>query len=436
MKTMTTSEKIYHELSDVIPGGVNSPARAWRGLQDCPLVAQSGKGAEITDAEGNVYIDYCMSWGALIHGHCAIFVQEAAIHSIYQGSSFGMTTEIEGKLAKKVCASVSSVEQVRFVNSGTEATMSAARLARAFTGKKYLIKFTGHYHGHADFFLVQAGSGVAGLTPTSSSAGVPEEVVEHTICLPFNDLGAVETFFKEDSRARDLAAVILEPVACNMGVVPTARELMRLVRQETEKVGALLIFDEVITGFRCSPQGAQSIYEEIPDLTCFGKIVGGGFPAAAFGGRKEVMQWLAPQGPVYQAGTLSGNPVAMAAGMAALEPLQDDGFYRALEEKTRIITDPVKEYICEKGLNCHLNQVGSLFTLFLGKRSIQNFQDVQQCDQELFKNLFHFMMKKGILMSPSQFEANFISMAHSKEQLEKTRDGILEFLSLLPQFVI
>jgi glutamate-1-semialdehyde 2,1-aminomutase len=338
-----------------------------------------------------------------------------------------MSTEIEWQLAQRVSQLVPSIEQVRFVSSGTEATMSAARLARGFTQRPLLVKFTGNYHGHADFFLVQAGSGVAGLTPTSSSDGIPQELVQDTVCLPYNDVAALHAFFASE-QARHVAAVIVEPIACNMGVVPASAAFMRALREETQKAGALLIFDEVITGFRCSPRGAQELYSEQPDLTCYGKIIGGGFPAAAFGGSREIMQCLAPEGTVYQAGTLSGNPVAMACGAAALDGIMQSGFYEDLERKTRVITDAVVEVIADLGLKACVKQVGSLFTLFFGQTDVQCFKDVQSCDLAAFRSFFHHMMQQGILVSPSQFEACFVSAAHSQEELERTRDAITAFL--------
>ncbi|MCB1135700.1 MAG: glutamate-1-semialdehyde 2,1-aminomutase [Chlamydiia bacterium] len=427
MKAKPKCQEIYKKLCDVTPGGANSPMRAWRAVSDFPLIAESARGALLRDADGEEYIDFCCSWGALLLGHSEPDVVAAAQAAVAQGSSFGMSTAIEEKLARTIVDRIPSVEQVRFVSSGTEATMTAARLARGYTGKRYIVKFTGHYHGHADFFLVQAGSGVAGLSATSSSAGIPEGVVQHTVCLPFNDYAALERFFDEDPKAQDLAAVILEPVAANMGLVPATPEFMRLLRERTQDLGALLIFDEVVTGFRLSATGAQGIYSEQPDLTCYGKIIGGGFPAAAFGGSREIMETLAPNGSVYQAGTLSGNPVAMAAGYSVLSRLTDS-LYEELERKASIITKPVQAEIEDLGLNACVQQIGSAFTLFLGQRSVHNFDDAKACDLQLFREFFGQMREQGVLLVPSQFETNFVSAAHTEAQLEETRDAILSFL--------
>lgn len=427
MATITKNEEIFSELATVIPGGVNSPARAWKGLSDYPLVAERGQGACVWDVDGAEYIDYCQSWGALLRGHAHPDICRAATETLQKGSSFGMATALEGELAARICQLVPSIEKIRFVSSGTEATMSAARLARGFTGRPLILKFTGHYHGHADFFLVQAGSGVAGLTPTSSSAGIPAEVVQHTICLPFNDIQACRKFFEE--RGAEVAAVILEPIAANMGVVPPVKGFLRELRALTHQHGSLLIFDEVITGFRVGADGAQGLYGIQPDLSCFGKIVGGGFPAAAFGGRAEIMDHLAPLGTVYQAGTLSGNPVAMAAGLANLALVDQAGFYEGLEAKTNVITEAVTRVIEERNLRACMQQVGSLFTLFFGVTQVQSFEDTQALDADCFRAYFHHMLSRGILVSPSAFEACFVSAAHTTEHVEKTRDAIIDFLS-------
>lgn len=418
------SEAIYRASCEVIPQGVNSPVRAFPGLNQTPLVVESGSGETIVDVDGNRYIDFCCSWGALIHGHAHARVVEAVQKRVAASSSFGITTAIEAKLAQKIVKHVPSVEKVRFVSSGTEATMSAARLARGFTKRDLLIKFVGHYHGHADSFLVQAGSGMATL---SASAGVPHDFIKHTLCLPFNDFEACERAFRE--YGEQIAAIIVEPIAANMGVVSPKEGFLQLLRDETQKVGALLIFDEVITGFRVALGGAQGLYGIKPDLTCFGKIVGCGFPAAAFGGRAEIMDYLAPTGPVYQAGTLSGNPVAMEAGLQALMLCEAPGFYQKLEERTNIVTESIRELIEEKKLNACLHQVGSLFTLFLGKRVIENMDDVKGCDFEAFTRFFQTLFQHGVYVSPSQYEANFVSSVHTPESLVLTRDLILEWLS-------
>lgn len=420
------SEQTFLKLCEVIPGGVNSPVRAGKKTGQSPMVAEHASGDMLYDIDGHGYIDYCGSWGALIHGHAHPVIIDAAAKRMAKGSSFGITTGIEEKLARKVTESIGSVEKIRFVSSGTEATMSAARLARGFTGRKRLVKFAGHYHGHADFFLVQAGSGVAGLTPTSSSEGIPEEVVKYTSCLPFNDSAAFEQYMQK--YGSEVAAVILEPIAGNIGVVPSKLEFLMLIREITQKYGALLIFDEVITGFRVGFHGAQGLYNIQPDLTTFGKIIGGGFPAAAFGGRKEIMDYLAPLGPVYQAGTLSGNPVAMEAGLQAITLCEQEGFYKELERKAKIITEPVKQLIKEKNLQACLQECGSMFTLFFGKQEVNHLEDALQVDQEVYGEFFRFLFVNGVYIPPLQLESWFVSNQHREEHLCKTRDLILSFL--------
>lgn len=428
MHKRNLSEEIYSRLCEVIPGGVNSPVRACKGMGQTPLVAESGSKDLVYDADGNSYIDYCCSWGALIHGHAHPQIVESAQKQIAKGSSFGITTAIEENLARKIINNMDSVEKIRFVSSGTEATMSAVRLARGFTGRDYVMKFIGNFHGHADFFLVQAGSGLTGLSPTSSSAGIPAEIVKHMLCVPYNDIEACHRIFQDPYYQKRLAAVILEPIAGNMGVVPAKPEFIQILRQETEKIGSLLIFDEVITGYRVGHKGAQEIYGVKPDLTTFGKIIGGGFPAAAFGGRREIMDLLAPLGTVYQAGTLSGNPVAMAAGLQALNLLEEPGFYKELERKTKIITEPVKRALQQKNCEACLQECGSMFTIFFGKKSVMNMEDVKGLDQETFAKFFRYMFKHGVYIPPLQAEAWFVSMAHSEDNLKKTRDLILQFL--------
>ncbi len=428
LQQSSISEKVYEQLCEVIPGGVNSPVRSFKGLGMPPMVVESGSRDEIVDVDGNTYIDYCGSWGALIHGHCHPQIIEAVKTRISHGTTFGITTAIEEKMARKVTQLMPSIQKVRFVSSGTEATMTAIRLARGYTGKTKVIKFTGNYHGHADFLLVRAGSGVIGISPTSSSAGIPDAILQHTLCLPFNAIEETYEVLNHSHYRHDIAAVIVEPVAANMGVVPAKREFLQMLREETVKNDALLIFDEVITGFRLGLQGAQGYYDITPDLTCLGKIIGGGFPAAAFGGRREIMDLLAPLGPVYQAGTLSGNPVAMEAGWQALQLLEQPGFYRELERKTQIITMPVQEEIRRRDLNMSLQQIGSLFTLFFGLRNVENMEQAEKLDLDLFARYFRFMYDKGIYLSPSQYEACFVSAVHTDAHLEKTRDAILSFI--------
>ncbi len=421
------SERIYRRSCGVIPGGVNSPVRSFPGLNQTPLVAASAHGDTVVDVDGNAFIDYCGSWGALIHGHAHPKIIEAASARLKLGSSFGLTTPIEAQLAELAVEHLPGIEKIRFVSSGTEATMTAIRVARGFTGRNVIIKFAGNYHGHSDAFLVQAGSGLVGLGATSSSAGVPKECVQHTLCLPYNDIEACIQVFKK--QGKNIAAVILEPIAANMGLVEPSSDFIHMLREETSDCGALLIFDEVITGFRVAMGGAAEYFGVTPDLACYGKIVGGGFPAAAFGGRAEIMDVLAPLGPVYQAGTLSGNPVAMEAGYQSVSLCTEPGFYQTLQEKTNVITQPIRELIEEHDLNFCLYQVGSLFTLFCGAREVHSFEDVKKCNAKTYNQLFLKSFQQGIYLAPSQFEANFVSMAHTTEHLLYTRDCILNALS-------
>lgn len=429
MSSREKSEQIYQRLCRRIPGGVNSPVRACRsvGLTP-PIVASWGKGDLIGDEDGRTFIDYCGSWGALLHGHAPESVVQAASLQFKQGSTFGMTTRFEVELAEKIVKHIPSMEQIRFVSSGTEATMSAARLARAYTDKEYIVKFAGHFHGHADLFLVQAGSGVLDISSTASSKGVPEAVIQQTLVAPFNDEEACRRLFADSRYQNKIAAVILEPIAANMGVIPGTLSFLHFLRRETEKMGALLIFDEVITGFRVGLGGAQGLFGIRPDLTTLGKIMGGGMPAAAFGGRREVMQWLAPLGPVYQSGTLSGNPIAMVAGREAIRLAEEEGFYEMLESKARKIVDPVQHYMEKHHLSACIQRTGSMFTLFLGIRSAANVADVKWADASAFTALFHFLLDRGIYIPPLQQEAWFVSAAHTDEHLEYTAETILQFL--------
>lgn len=389
------------------------------------MVAERGEGAMLYDADGNSFIDCCGSWGALIHGHAHPEVLAAAQKRMMMGTTFGITTEIEEKLARKIIQHIPSIEKIRFVSSGTEATMSAARLARGFTRREIIVKFTGHYHGHADFFLVQAGSGVS-MCPQSSSAGIPAEIVQHTICLEFNDCDALQKAF--EAHGHQIAAVIFEPIAGNMGAVESTRPFMALLRELTTKYGALLIYDEVMTGFRIGLGGAQAYYNIKPDLTCLAKIIGGGFPAAAFGGRRDIMDCLAPIGPVYQAGTLSGNPVAMEAGLKAIEMLEAPGFYEKLAEKCARIVDPVKAHIEKKGLNACFQGQGSMICLYFGKKSVHNWSDVKQLDSEKFAAFFRFMFAHGVYIPPLQHEAWFLSNAHTPQQMDRIAELTIAFM--------
>jgi glutamate-1-semialdehyde 2,1-aminomutase len=431
-ETRAASEKIYADLKEVIPGGVNSPVRSFPGLQRTPMIAASGKGDRVTDVDGRSYIDYCCSWGPLILGHAPKEVLDHVKKRIDLGTSFGITTEIEQRMARHLVDRIPSIEKIRFVSSGTEACMSAIRLARGFTGRDLIIKFTGHYHGHADYLLVQAGSGVAGLNPSASSAGVPADFIKHTLCLPFNDEEMFERVLARSDVADRLAAVILEPVAANMGCVAGEDRFLKLVREKTREVGALLIFDEVITGFRLSRQGAQGVEawrDIVPDLTCYGKIIGGGFPVGAFGGRADIMNYLAPLGQVYQAGTLSGNPVAMEAGYQTLIRTNSDEFYMELERKARVIVDAVEAEIERRDLPLSMQRVGSLFCLYFKRGKIHSMEDAKGSDLGLFAKFFQHMFDRGVYIPPSQFETWFMSSAHTEESLEITRDEVLNFLS-------
>lgn len=420
------SEAIYRELCQRIPGGVNSPIRAFKAVEQLPLVASHGIADEVYDVDGNCFIDYCGSYGALIHGHASPSIVQAIQNCATKGTSFGLTTPLEENLAKKIIELMPSIEKIRFVSSGTEATMSAIRLARGFTKRDLVVKFSGNYHGHADFFLIKSGSSVINLTE-SSSAGIPQTIIKSSISLPYNDLEAFEAFINKKEIKESLAAVIVEPVSGNMGVVPASKDFLTLLRQETMKNGALLIFDEVVTGFRVALGGAQQIYNIHPDLTCLGKIIGGGLPAAAFGGRKEIMDFLAPIGTVYQAGTLSGNPLAMAAGLKALELVQRPHFYEELQAKTDLLLSPIKKYFLQNNINACIQQMGSMFTLFLGCRNVKNFESLNDVDNVRFVRFFQFLFERGIYIPPSQYEAWFISDAHTEDHIRKTVDVIIDF---------
>ena len=409
-------------LCDLLPGGVSSPVRSGKyvGLQ-LPIMRQ-GEGASIEDIEGRRYIDCCMSWGALLHGHADPDIVHAAQMAVARGSTFGTSTVEEGELAALIREALPSMERIRFVSTGTESTMSAVRLARAATGRPCIAKFKGHYHGHSDQFLVEAGTGVARL-PRATSRGVPPEFVRNTRCLPFNDIEAVRRLFAEEGRT--IAALIVEPVTANMGVVVPSRAFIAELRCLTAEAGALLIFDEVVTGFRVGWGGAQAYFGVVPDLTCLGKIIGGGFPAAAFGGRRDIMEQLSPLGDVYQAGTLSGNPVAMSAGCAALRKARRPGFYESLQAKADALWGPVEELLAREGINACVQRCGSMATLFLGERSVFGGEEV---DDDQFRLLYRFMLERGVYLPPAQNEACFLSSAHTDEQITIVRNLLLEWL--------
>lgn len=416
------SEQAYRQAVKYIPGGVNSPVRALKSVEEHPLFIKKAKGVTLTDVDDNNFTDFCLSWGVFVLGHNNDRVNIAAIEAISNGTSYGIPSLQETLLAEKVCKSIHGIDRVRFVNSGTEAVMSAIRLARGYTKRNIIVKFDGCYHGHVDHLLVSAGSGVAGIE-NSSSAGVPDSFVAHTISLPFNDEEAVTNIFAE--KGNDIAAVIVEPIPANMGVIIPKDNFLDVLRKLTKESGALLIFDEVITGFRASLGGAQELFDVIPDLTTIGKIVGGGFPAAAFGGRADIMSLLAPEGPVYQAGTLSGNPVAMSAGYATLQLLSEDGFYQNLMAKAERFFLQLNDAVANKGIV--INSIGNMFTLFFSERAINSFEDVKKTDQKRFGEFFRYMLSNHIYVSPSQFEANFISIAHDDSELDRFVDLVRRF---------
>jgi glutamate-1-semialdehyde 2,1-aminomutase len=417
------SEKAYEEALKYIPGGVNSPVRALKSVGTTPLFIRHAKGCTITDIDSNDFTDFCMSWGVFIAGHANPRVLQAVCHAVANGTSYGIPTTLETDLAKLIVSAVPSIEKVRLVNSGTEAVMSAGRLARAYTGRDKIVKFDGCYHGHADHLLVSAGSGVANLSQ-ASSAGVPADFVNNTASVPYNNIEAIEELFRKFPN--QISAVIIEPVAANMGVVLPSREFLSSLRELTRHYKSLLIFDEVITGFRVEWGGAQQYFGITPDITTLGKIIGGGFPVGAYGGRSDIMSLVAPDGPVYQAGTLSGNPVAVSAGIATLEIIQAQGFYESLHQKSLDFFGELNLAIRDKGLR--LQTIGSMFTLFFSESELNNFSDVKKCDTERFAAFFRKLLENGVYLSPSQFESNFISLAHTTDDLGRTLEVIRKVL--------
>lgn len=427
MHTKSQNELIFEKLCEVIPGGVNSPVRSCKEMGQIPLVATSAKGDMIYDADGTGYIDFCCSWGPLIHGHAHPEILSAVSKRIALGTSFGVTTPIEEALARKIAKLIPSIEKIRFVSSGTEATMTAARLARGFTRRDAIVKFSGNFHGHSDIFLVQAGSGMFGRNHTSTSAGIPTDIIKHTICLPYNEIENNRKYLEQEGEK--IAAVIVEPVAGNMGLVKGDPNFLKMLREVTTKMGIVLIFDEVISGFRVGLQGAQGYYQIQPDLTCLGKIIGGGFPAAACGGRKEIMDFLAPLGDVYQGGTLSGNPVAMEAGLQSIHLLERAGFYEELTRKTDLLTKPIQAHFEKNHIPACVQQLGSLFTIFFGLKVVNNMEEAKKLDTQKFAHFFRYLFSKGIYFPPSQYEACFVSAAHTDEHLKYTCETILEYFS-------
>ncbi len=412
---MTRSSVLFAQAARVIPAGVNSPVRAFRGVGGEPFFVERGEGAYLWDVDGRRYIDFVCSWGPLVLGHAAPAVVEAVTEAARRGTSYGAPTAAEVELAERIARAFPSMELSRLVSSGTEAAMSAIRVARGFTGRDVIVKFDGGYHGHADSLLVKAGSGGATFG-VPDSAGVPAALAELTVTLPYNDLDAVSDAFKKQGSR--IAAVIIEPVAGNMGVVPPAPGFLEMLREATTQAGALLVFDEVITGFRLGWSGAQGHFGIRPDLTCLGKIVGGGMPLAAFGGRRDLMQMIAPAGPVYQAGTLSGNPVSVAAGLAALRTLQaSEDAYERLERLGALAERALGEALASAGVRGTVNRVGSMLTLFLGVDSVRSYTDALRSDTDRFARWFRAMLDEGVYLPPSQFEAFFVSLAHDESHV-------------------
>lgn len=419
IKTMKTevSGKLFEKAKKLIPGGVNSPVRACRSVGAEPLFISRAEGSKLFDADGNSYIDYVGSWGPMILGHNHPEVVKAVNSALMDGTSFGAPCRLEVELAELVTEIVPSLEMVRMVNSGTEAAMSVIRLARAFTGRDMIIKFDGCYHGHADSFLVEAGSGVATLN-ISGTPGVPKCLTEKTVSVPFNDMEALEKVM--DLHGKDIACIIVEPVAGNMGLVKPLPGFLEFLREITSANGSLLIFDEVMTGFRVAPGGAQQLYRIKPDLSCFGKIIGGGLPVGAYGGRRDIMGMIAPEGGVYQAGTLSGNPLAMAAGISTLKLIKVSGFYENLEKKTEKLVNGLESAAKNAGKPVTAGHVGSMFGMFFTEGPVNSFADAKKSDTALFSRFYKEMRDNGIYLAPSQFEAGFVSSAHTDADIEMT----------------
>ncbi|HOP62183.1 MAG TPA: glutamate-1-semialdehyde 2,1-aminomutase [Spirochaetota bacterium] len=424
--TIAKSEELYKQAVNLLPGGVDSPVRAFKSVGGTPLFIREGKGSSITDEDGNSYIDYCMSWGPMILGHADKEVVEAVRETALSGTSFGTPHRYEVELAEKVISMVPSMEKVRFVCSGTEATMSAIRLARGFTGRDKIVKLDGCYHGHADFLLVAAGSGLATFG-TPDSAGVTEGNAKDTLVVPYNDIEELESLFKKEGDS--IAALILEPVPCNYGLILPKEGYLKKVRELCTEYGILLIFDEVITGFRLSAGGAQELFGVKPDLTTLGKIIGGGLPVGAYGGRADIMAKIAPEGPVYQAGTLSGNPLAMAAGIASLKKIEVSGFHDNLRKKCEAFAERIRPALDRHKERVQFGHIESVFCFyFTGNREITYVDDVRKADMKLFAAFHGAMLKRGIYLSPSGYEVGFFSTAHTDEDIERTAAAVIESL--------
>ncbi len=426
---MKKSRILFERAKKLIPGGVNSPVRACKSVGTAPLFIESGKGAKITTVDGEEMVDFVMSWGPLILGHAREEVIAAAYNALKKGSSFGAPCEYEVEMATLLTRAISSLEMVRMVNSGTEATMSAIRLARAYTGRDKIVKFVGCYHGHVDYLLAQAGSGVATFS-IPGTPGVCKDIVKNTLVVPYNHIEAIEELFRREGD--NIACIIVEPVAGNMGLVPPQEEFLKVLREITIKYKSLLIFDEVITGFRFCYGGFQDKIGIYPDITCLGKIIGGGFPVGAFGGRREIMETLSPEGEVYQAGTLSGNPVAMAAGIATLKLLQQAD-YDALASKTISITEELKDLFSQKGIEVNINVMGSAFTVFFTSiKKIYDFETARTTDTDIFAQYYRHLRSMGVNIPPSNFECLFTSFAHSEEDLGKLIEATKDFAPQSP----
>ncbi|MBN1376124.1 MAG: glutamate-1-semialdehyde 2,1-aminomutase [Dehalococcoidia bacterium] len=428
MKRLHKSQQLFKQAQLYLPGGVDSPVRSFKAVDSTPLFISRGKGSHIYDIDGNKYIDYISSWGPLILGHADNRITTALKGCIDNGTSFGASTELETRLARIICEAMPSIEMVRFVNSGTEAAMTALRLARAYTGRTKVIKFAGCYHGHSDGLLVSGGSGMATLG-IPDSPGVPETVAQTTLVAKYNDTRSVAALFKK--YAGDIAAVIVEPVAANMGVVLPFRGFLRHLRKITRKYRALLIFDEVITGFRIAYGGAQEVYDIKPDLTCLGKIIGGGLPVGAYGGRRDIMELIAPAGKVYQAGTLSGNPLAMTAGIETLTCLKTGCSYQKLEDLGVALQEGLASEACRAGIPVTIPRAGSLLTIFFTSKPVTDYDLARLSDASLFSTFFKELLNQGIYWPPSQFEAAFISLAHTKADIQATLKAVRYALSKL-----
>jgi glutamate-1-semialdehyde 2,1-aminomutase len=423
----SNSKKIFQKANKYIPGGVNSPVRAFKAVGSDPPFISHAEGSLLYDVDGNSYIDLINSWGPMILGHSNKIVEESVISALKKSPSYGAPTNIEVQMAELICEMVPSIEKVRMVNSGTEATMSAIRLARGYTKRDKIIKFDGCYHGHGDSFLIAAGSGAITMG-SPDSPGVTKGTAHDTLIAEYNNVESVELLFKNNTD--EIAAIIVEPVAGNMGCVPPEPDFLQNLKELCFRNGALLIFDEVMTGFRLARGGAQELFGILPDITTLGKIIGGGFPVGAYGGKKEIMDCVSPVGPVYQAGTLSGNPVAMHAGFTQLQYLNDNpGIYRILEDKTKRICEGIQENLKKAGKNYVINQVGSMFTLFFNGHEIRNFSDAKKCELKSFARYFNLMLDEGIYLAPSQFEALFVSDALTQDDVDKILHANLKSLS-------